>query len=542
MSRARTDDPAGTVETGTAPAASVTGARGVGRHLSWVLACFFGLRVVLWSTGLRFHDHLTGQLQLIDEPILTANPFVAFTQVNIQPPLWNFYVGAVRAWSPLPAALTFQIVWVAADLATVLMLWNVLCWLGARRWQATVATMLVASNPLFISSESFLRYETAVTFLVTASVFTFARYVTAPSLRRFALFCAVLFIGVSTRTLLHPLWLLGGLAFGIIVAKRAGALSLRLVWPAALTIALVIGNLAYLNVRFGNTGYSSYVGMNLERIAVTTLPAGTLERLQREGSLSDLASQKPYSPYAKYERLRPSLAHCEPAEHTSALAALRKSTGEPNLNALCFDPIYRQAFDDSVAAIRAEPGNYLRSIGQAAVLYASWPAPFDHPSAGSFEALETLYKPILGPVHVSHDVGAGDPQGTTAFLLSGLDRLPLLVTVVGALVLALWRGATAAWRVARRRHRPGDETLAWIGFTVAAVGFASVAFDFYENARFRLALDPILLGPLVVAVTSVVRWAALEIRTRVWVRSPAGATGEPASLNPDASDVSRTRP
>ncbi len=510
-------------------------------HLSIVVACFFGLRAVLWATGLRFHDHLVGQLQLIDEPILEANPFVAFTQLNIQPPLWNFYVGAVRAWSPLPAALTFQIVWVAADLATALMLWDVLCRLGARRWQATVATVLVASNPLLVSSESFLRYETAVTFLVTASVFTFARYVTVPSLRRFALFCVVLFVGVSTRTLLHPLWLLGGLVIGIVVAKRAGALSLRLLWPAALIIALVIGNLAYLDVRFGNTGYSSYAGVNLERIAVTTLPDATLERLQRDGTLSDFASLKPYSRYAEYERRRPSLAHCDPAGHGSALTALRKSTGEPNLNALCFDAIYRQAFDDSVAAIRAEPGNYLRSIGQAAVLFSSWPAPFDHPSAGSFEALETLYKPILGPVHVSHDVGDGDPQPTTAFLVGGLDRLPLLVTVVGALVFALWRGVASTWRLVRRRRRPGDEIRTWIGFTVVAVGLASIAFDFYENARFRLALDPILLGPLFVAATSVVRWAALGIRTRVSAQNPVGAGRDAGSVSSDAAGASRMR-
>ncbi|HET8930645.1 MAG TPA: hypothetical protein VFN21_08315, partial [Acidimicrobiales bacterium] len=229
MTRARLDVAAGATEAGTETGldrdrtgepANPTAMRSHRWHLTCVVVAFFGLRAVLWATGLRFGDHLTGQLQLIDEPVLEANPFVAFTQLNIQPPLWNFYVGAVRAWSPLPAALTFQLVWVVASLATILMLWDILGRLGARRWQATVAAVLVASNPLLISSESFLRYETAVTFLVTASVYTFARHVEAPTLRRFALFCVVLFVGVSTRALLHPLWLLGGLVFGLVVAKR----------------------------------------------------------------------------------------------------------------------------------------------------------------------------------------------------------------------------------------------------------------------------------------------------------------------------------
>ncbi|HET8931450.1 MAG TPA: hypothetical protein VFN21_12395, partial [Acidimicrobiales bacterium] len=307
------------------------------------------------------------------------------------------------------------------------------------------------------------------------------------------------------------------------VAKRAGAATLRLIWPAALAVALVVGNLAYLNVRFGNTAYSSYVGVNLKRIAVTTLPESTLHRLQQQGTLSELASVKPYEQYVMYERQRPSLAACVPADDTPALAALRKSTGEPNLDALCFGPIYSQAFDDSIAAIRAEPGNYLKSVGQGAVIFASWPAPFDDPSTDSFDVLEALYKPILGPVHVSYDVGGTTPQETTAFMAGGLDRLPVLVTIVGALVLALWRGAASGWRTVRRRTRPGDEIRTWIGFTVAAVAVASVAFDFYENARFRLALDPILLGPLFVAVTSVLRWAWLEGRAKAATRGATDA-------------------
>lgn len=512
---------------------------GVRAHLSIVVACFFGLRAVLWATGLRFHDHLVGQLQLIDEPILEANPFAAFTQVNIQPPLWNFYVGAVRAWSPLPAALTFQLVWIAASLATVLMLWDLLGRLGARRWQATVAVVLVGSNPLLISSESFLRYETAVTFLVTASVFSFARFVAAPGIGRFVPFCVVLLIGVSTRTLLHPLWLIGGLALALVVARRAGTLSLRLVAPAVLVVALVVANLAFLNVRFGNVGYSSYVGVNLKRIAVTTLPAATLTRLQRQGTLSELASVKPYEQYGVYERRRPALATCVPATGTSALAALRKTTGEPNLNALCFEPIYRQAFDDSIAAIRAEPGNYLKSVAQGAAVFASWPAAFDHPSADSFAVLETLYKPILGPIHVSYDVGGTAPQTATAFMVGGLDRLPVLVTMAAALVLALWRGAVSGWRTLRRRSGPGDEIRVWIGFTVAVVAVASVAFDFYENARFRLALDPILLGPLFVVVTSAVRWFVLEIGARRSAADTTGADEPPTEFNSGASGACR---
>jgi len=504
------------------------------RHLSIVVVGFFGLRAALWATGLRFEDHLKGQLQLLDEKVLTANPFVAFTQLNIQPPLWNFYVGAVRAWSPLPAAATFQIVWVAADLATVLMLWDLLVRLGARRWQATVATVLVASNPLLVSSESFLRYETAVTFLVTASVFAFARFVEVPSARRCALFCGVLFLGVSTRALLHPLWLVGGVTFAFVIARRAGAFSLRLLAPAAFVIVLVAGNLVYLHVRFGNSSYSSYFGMNLERIAVTTLPQDTLDRLQADGTLSDLADVKPYVYYEDYAARRPALARCRPGTTDPALALPRKSSGEANLNYVCYLGVYRVALDDSFAAIRAEPGNYARSVAQSAVIFASWPAPFDQPSADSFDWLEKAYKPFLLPVHVQYDVGGSDPQRITAYMVGGLERLPVLLTVVGALVLALWRGVASGWRLLRDRTAPGDEIRAWLAITVAFVALAGIAFDFYENARFRQALDPIILGPLFVWMLAIAERIVRRLRSRVAATSSAHearVSGSPASTS-----------
>lgn len=486
--------------------------RGARLHLAVVTGCFFGLRALLWATGLRFEDHLTGQLQLLDEKVLTADPFAAFTQNSIQPPLWNFYVGAVRAWSPLPAALSFQLVWVAADLATVTMLWWLLTRLGARRWQATVAAVLVAVNPLLVSSESFLRYETAVTFLVTASVYTFARYVDAPGVRRFAMFSVVLMIGVGTRTLLQPLWLLGGLALGIAVAHRAGKSTLRFLWPAAVVLMVVVADLVFVGVRFGNVGFSSYAGVNLKRVAVTTLPQDTLERLQREGKLSALAAIKPYSVYEVYARADGDLGHCIPTRTGSAAGVPRKSTGEANLNYLCFRRVYDQAFDDAVAAIRAEPGNYLKSVGQATVVFVSWPAPFDRPRSDAFRRWESLYKPVLVPLGVHFDVGGSRPQPTTAFMVAGMNELPVLVTMAAALGYTLWRSCAAAWRIAARRRRgPVDTTWLWIGYTVVSVTLAGVTLDFYENARFRQALDPILLGSLVVAVAEATRSVVLRV-------------------------------
>lgn len=514
MPRSRSDDATGVVPAGRPGDTGSDATRAARWHLAWVAGAFLGLRAVLWATGVRFGDRLIGQLQLLDEDVLEADPLSAFTQNHIQPPLWNFTVGAVRAWSPFPAAVTFQVIWVLLGAATAFMLWDVLTRLGARRWQATVATVLVMSNPLVVSSESFLRYETPVTFLVTASVFIFARFAADPTLRRACLFAAVLLVGVATRTMLHPVWVLGGLVAMVLVTRRARRPVAPVLVPVAVVVLLIAGHQAFVHHRFGTTGPSSYSGVNLKRIAVTTLSQDTLERLQADGTLSPLASIKPYEQFERYVERDPSLAGCDPTGLGPALAEPRKGTGEANLNHVCFLPVYRQAFRDATAAIRAEPGNYVASVGRATAIFLSRPAAFDEIDTDAFAVLEAVYAPLLLPVHVDYDVGGGQPQQATGFMARGLDQLPFQVTMAVAVGLALWRGGRARWRIFRGRGDQRDPIEAWIGFTVLSVAVVGVAFDFYENARFRQALDPLLLGPLFVVVTTGIRSLVLRVRHR----------------------------
>ena len=270
----------------------------------------------------------------------------------------------------------------------------------------------------------------------------------------------------------------------------------------ALAIVLIAGQLTYLHQRFGNVGYSSFVGENLKRIAVTTLPEHQLHELERAGKVSDLASVKPFSPYSSSAHALPP---CHVASSDPALAAPRKSDGEVNLNFLCFRPAHRAALDDSFAAMRAYPGNYLTAVGRSTLLFSSWPVAFDEPRARSYHWLVSAYRPMLLPVHVSYDIGGADPQGLALIFRSGLGRLPLLLTMAIGLLLVLWKGAAASWHIVRGRITDRRLMLAWIGFTVVSVCAVGILFDFYENARFRECLDPIVLGMLIVSVSEVLR-------------------------------------
>ncbi len=456
------------------------------RHLAIVAGFFLASRLVFIAGGVDFRAEASGQDQLLDAKRLVADPFLAFTSNHIQPPLWNFFVGSVYRWSPFPAGISFQVIYLVAGLVTVVALWEILRDLGAAPWIASTSTVVVALSPLLVFNEAILRYETLETAVLTLSALAFVKYVARPSPLRLAAFAIVLVAGVLTRTTLQPLWLVGGLVIVLICRPPRGwwRPALGIVAGALLLVAIPIVHRA---VAFDTVGLSSFWGMNVKRIAVMQLPEHVAERLVDEGKLSRIALVNgPYASYAPY------LEKCRAHSGEPALDEITKSDGDINFNALCMIPVYEIDAKDSLAAIRAEPGVYARSVGQAAVLYASWPEVRNR--SGVLAGWDRMYAPLTVPVGVTMVLGSGDPQPVAATFSGGRARLSL--TVVAALLLAIAYGLRGLARMVRGRATVPDHARVYIAFTVVSLTAVSITMDFFENSRFRQPLDPLLLGPL----------------------------------------------
>ncbi len=464
-------------------------------HLGIIFGAFAASRVALWIGGVRFEPSFFGGDQLLDLTVLRADPFQAFTHNHIQPPLWNYFVGAVLRWSPFPDDVSFLSLFVVADLITLVALWWLLEGLGARRWSATVATILVGWSPLMIANEHSLQYETIMTTLIVLACLTFLRYLRDPGPLRLALFALVLVVGVLTRTTLHPLWMIAGLALalGATWARTRRRASGGVVLVALLLVGVP---LAHRAVTYGVSGFSSYWPMNLERITVMNYPPEQIDELIADGTVSPMAA---VPPLGKYEDYAPHVPECNPDTGVEVLDQFFKSDGRRNLNNICFLDVYRQAGSDALYTIRADPLRYLQVVGRSSVIYSSIGSYADQPGTG-LETWSAVYDPLFLPVHLDYSWGSGIPEERK----SVFDRLvggdPLSITVLASYVVCGFFTVRGLGRWVRRRAGHADVTWVFVGLSVVLISIPNVMMETFENARFRTPLDPILLGPLYVLV------------------------------------------
>lgn len=476
-----------------------------------LVAGAFGLsRIIIELVGVRFQISPLLNVQLLDMKVLQADPFQAFTHNFIQPPLWNFFVGAVLRWSPFAPRPSFLVLFMLADLVTVLCLWYLLVGLGARRWIASVAVTLVGSSPTLIADEHTLHYEALLTMVVTLSAFTCLRYLREPTTARLVQFSSVLVVGVLTRTTLHPFWLAGGLALALIVSwpvlRRRTMLAV-----VAGTVLLVGAPLVHRAVAFDTAGFSSYWPMNLGRITYLTFPHSELQRLADEGKISDAALVPPFASYSAYADLFPP---CHPDTGVPAYDDFTKDYGEINLNNICFLPVYQRLRSDALTTIRANPDRYLAAVARSTLIYSN----ISRTSTKRGSPLDrwfSIYQPVYLPVHVHYGWGSGVGPEVGRLYSAGFGRDPLSVTVLLSYVVCLGYGVRGARRWFGRRLDAVAATRLFIAFTFVMVTVPSVMFDTFENARFRQPLEPILLGPVYVLVLEFGRRGFLGLRRRV---------------------------
>jgi hypothetical protein len=363
--------------------------------------------------------------------------------------------------------------------------------LGCRWWIASVVASLMFTKPAVMAFEYYVAQESLVLPLLYGTLWALARYVRAPSLGRLAVVLGLATALVLTRALFSPLWLLGLVA--VVLALRPPPVGWRrLAAVAVLPFLLVGGFMAKNQLRFGTFELSSWMGMNLSRVAVLPLGTDRTRELIDEGVLSEAAIVGPFRSYDAYE---PYLGPCESDHHgTPVLDDPSKDDGtwfeNPNFNATCYIPVYDQAWSDALAAIRHEPRTYARAVGANVVVYLSDGGDGSSRAGwvgGRFASVLTQLHDLLG-LEVTRS--ATYPNVWTY-------RYDVVLTFVLGLAVV----TVAAVRAVRRRIRgtaTGRDALvlavAWTALSVSAV---SVLADAFENARFRAPLDPLVIGIVV---------------------------------------------
>jgi hypothetical protein len=455
-------------------------------------------RLVLVAGGARFSDdYLEYGWQLVPVETLRDDPLGSVWNLHVQPPLHNLLVGVVLRWSPLPDALSLQIVMLTFALALALALWRIVVRLGLSPMVAAVVVLAVTCDPELVRYEFGATYEMPVAALVTVAVWAAVRFLDRPTTRRLAGLAAVLTAVTLTRSLLHPVWLTAFIA--VVLWATRGRWRARDVALVALVPVVAVGGWLVKNqALFGEATLSSWFGMNLQRAVVAPVPAGDLEAMIADGTVSAVSGVPPFTAYEAYE---PLVAPCSPGRDHPAAAEPARANGVANFNFECYLAVYDELGVDAWTVARTHPDRWLYGRGWALVSTMARSSNAPGLDVAVFHAVESAYHVALVDVPVRLSMAGWafplNPAGYVPVDVSGVLSALLVVLVV--------LGVRAVVRLVRASPDPVADVVVVLcaGTALFVVGVGAL-FELGENMRFRATVNPLYLGvPLALGVKAV---------------------------------------
>lgn len=500
--------------------------------LGAVLAAWGLTRLLAVWAGVRFDaGMLEYGSQIMDPELLTHEMTETIWYLHAQPPLFNLGIALVLR-SGLPVVGTLHAVYLAFGLALAVGCYVLARLLGLGRTGAAVLAVVVVASPPAILYESWLSYEYPAAALVVWACVAVGAWVRSGSAWALA---AVGLLGattVLTRSMFHPLWLVGLLGVALL-ARRPERWRPALV--AAVVPVLLVGGVVVRNqVLFGTTELSTWFGFNLHRVLVDPLPEDVRQGLRDDGTLTAPPAVEPC------EVSRPDVAVlAEPLKRGP-----RGEAGYPNHNWECAIAWHDALGEDAVAALRAEPRQAARAWASGAGLAGS-------PSTLYFalvenrahiEGADTAYRRVvLGDV--AWDPVVESPAGWTTRLSAPDERFHLSLTLVAASLAAVAGAAVVAlrWAMPGARRRVPDARAAVLLVGGATVGFVlavSILFEHGENQRIRYPAEPltlVLAGALLGAAWH--RWVGPRLAAR---RAAPSLGGDGATAGREEAATSTT--
>lgn len=493
--------------------------------VSRILYHLAGLR---WSGNLLLHAW-----QLLDVRLLEDDLFRSVWYLHTQPPLFNLFVGTIINISPFDDQATLAWVWQAMGIALCILLYELAREIGLGRWAAAAFSAVVCAGPGVVLYERWFQYEMPTMVLLVACAVAMAKWARHGNLSSLIACTSCATAVVLTRSLVHPVWLIGVLAVAL-AARPEGNRSRRLeILGAALVPVLLVAAVMLKNlVLFGEPQMSSWLGWNLHRIALSDVDPQARAGLIEIGVLDPISNRFVNQPLALYEDV---LGPCDPKR--SGVPALTDATKTPdpdypadvapdnNLNNECYLRVYDAFLDSTLRYIRARPRAYLRNVAAAAHLWALPTSDylFLRHMVWEMEPAETIYRrfvlltvtadPLIHhPAIESQLVCIDLPNGRRDCSIPG-GRYRFSVTIVIGTILAALIGARSAWLLFARRRR---EYAVWVlvAGTIGWVTFASVTLELGENHRFRSIVEPLTLLVVVHAIHSAVMFARSRVRPR----------------------------
>ena len=297
----------------------------------------------------------------------------------------------------------------------------------------------------------------------------------------FTVFAAV----VLLRTAFHPAWLI--LLAGITLLM--GRAMLRKTVLVAAIPCLVVGALLVKNaMMFGAPGFSSWLGSNMARMTVETLPADMRAHMLKSGKLSPLSSIDVFEKPERYIEL----LGAAPPTGIVVMDQMKKQVGGfPNYNAEVFLRVNPVLAKDSKQALLAYPQGFLKRVGTAFYHFNRPPSEFKGLESNVVRIAQEdrLYNLLVqGQPAAAWGLSDDPARPTSPLLQMGIVKLLFFFAAIVACVHFGWRAVSAR----RRPLSPTECVLVCLAVTVAYAMLITNVLDVWENNRARYMIDPLM--------------------------------------------------
>ena len=497
-----------------------------------------GVHTLLSATGQAYPVRvLFGGWQMLPEAELRSDPLGSVWNLHIQPPLWNLLVGIVGWVSPLGLASSHRLVSLCTGMVLAAAIAATLRELGASRRVTLGLTAVATLNTEVLRHAFEPRYDLAVAALIALLVWSVARLARPATAGSVVLPSVIATVLVMTRALYHPLWLLGTLAF-LLWTFRERLDGRRLAIAIGVPLLVVGGWIVKNEVKFGEPTLSSWTGMNLLRSVQPAVDPDRIAELRARGTVSDVAVLGPFRGYSAYAAVVPPCSPT-PGSHPVLTEVVREipefaraegifaRSDAPNFNYECYLPVYRQAGDDAIALITAEPGAWVRA--------RVWSINNWFEADGAEFGESSLFWPALAGASRVGLLAVPHPGLPRAWQDSELwvHSTRLSITHIVATIAVLVAGIRAVPRLGRTRagnHRAGRQRAIVTILVATIVAWTMVAgtlLELGEQSRFRNAIDPLVLaiGGLIL-VDRWKRWMTDRREAAPDELAPAGPAGD----------------
>lgn len=451
-------------------------------------AYFFNLEILT--------DPIYSHWQILDIEELRNNLFQSLYYQHSQPPFFNLLIALLAKVSPSGFPYILAGLYLVMSLGIYWMIFQILIYFNIHHIVAFLAATLYILTPEAILYERWLFYTWFIVFLLILSVYLLMKYVE----KKYSLYLLGFFIVVTivmlTRSLFHLIYLPGVMLILYWLDKKSlRRIALMSLIPLLSVLAVYMKNY----VEFGFFGASSWLGMNISRVATHSLLEHSLSELssmdyaQKEkeirqnlqemyvsGEISEVSivgGFKPISEYpAKFQNSLPSKY-----SQIKVLSKIKKSSGYTNLNHYGYLEISNEMKQDALRIIGSHLSGYSRTVVLAFKNYMkpSW----DYPLIFSNVEKMNNYINIFELYYLGGKVN-------NHFGLVSLMMLPIIL-----LVAILFTGISLF-----RQNTNVKFILLFLLYTISYVMLLGIILEIGELNRMRVMTDPLLFILCIVAM------------------------------------------